>query len=76
MKKFEVWSQGFLCTGMEGIPSTAQFHGIYEAENFIEACRKFSENTNEPNYFHVENGKPYYYVQLFDNEIDARKAFG
>lgn len=38
MTKFEVWMEGYLATGMEGVPSGPERIGVVEANSFQEAC--------------------------------------
>lgn len=38
MPKFEVWMEGYLATGMEGVPSGPDRIAIVEANSFEEAC--------------------------------------
>jgi hypothetical protein len=42
-KQFGIWSEGYLATGMDGIPSDPHFWGMVEAETFQEACNKLAE---------------------------------
>ena len=51
-----------------------------QGHTFAEACEFWYLN-NVPRkefekYFRVTNGKPSYWVNLYDNEEDAKKAFG
>ena len=71
--KFDIWSEGFLVTGMEGQPAQARRHasGI-EADSFQEACDKFfiaDKLYNSERLSHWGCG-------LFDNEQLARRSFG
>lgn len=36
-KKYEIWMEGFLCTGMEGTPATASFVGESYGVDFRDA---------------------------------------
>jgi hypothetical protein len=38
MAKFEVWMEGFLVTGMEGVPSNPVLLDTVEANSFQDAC--------------------------------------
>lgn len=69
MKKFNVWSEGYRCTGGYG---TAYFHGSVFANSFKEACEKIFEK--EQTYNKEKN--TLWGCKLFDNESDARKNFG
>lgn len=92
MQKFEIWAQGYRATGEH---STAQFYGVIEAENFVEACKKRFEgdpsfSVEEPIEITSETARLglkrmginqetrcYLWIcRLFDNETDARKAWG
>jgi hypothetical protein len=75
MKKYDVWAEGFLCTGMEGIPANAHYHGSIEAESFKEACDKLFTSDEDLKYYSPKN-LSYWGCSLFDNKEDARKAFG
>lgn len=79
--KYEVWAEGFLDQGMEGIPKKAEFIGFGEGETFAEAasnCIKEKWEEEEwKRYFYIDkDGNPRAWVRLFDNEADARKSFG
>lgn len=75
MQEYEIWSEGYLCTGMEGVPEKAQLFGISEGNSFKDACIKFFSKQEDGNYFN-EEAMAYYGVKLHDNEADARKRFG
>jgi hypothetical protein len=71
--KFEVWNEGYACTGNSG---TAQFLGTEEADSFQEACKKaLIRNGWNMSYYDEENNR-YWGCWFFDNEVDARKSFG
>ena len=79
--KYDIWAEGFLVTGMEGIPQKAHFVGQAEGNTFAEACENWYKNNVSPDeferYFHIDSdGNPRFWVGLFDNEEDARKGFG
>lgn len=80
LKKYDIWAEGFCDQGMEGIPEKARFVGTSEGVDFADACERwYKANVPESEFkrfFHLHNGKPYYYVRLFDNEKEAREAFG
>jgi hypothetical protein len=75
IKKFEVWCEGYLATGMEGIPMKARCEGTWEGKDFSEACQNYANSLEQPELFNTENNE-YWGIQLFDNEVDARKQFG
>lgn len=64
--KFEVWTEGYICTGAK---VGATFHGVFEGNTFKEAVKKAFKGKNE-------SEASYYGCRVFDNEKDARKAFG
>ena len=72
MTTFNIWCEGYLATGTEGIPAKAVFIGTIEAETFQQACdKRFSGNQ----YYDADR-RTYFGCRLFDNEQDARKTFG
>jgi len=77
---FEIWAEGYLDQGMEGVPAKAKFIGYSEGETFTEACENwYKEHVSKESfnkYFRISNGRPIYWCRLFDNEEDARKSFG
>ena len=71
--KFDVWIEGYLVTGMEGVPAKAKRVGKdIVADNFPDACEKVFGG--DP----VFNKKrlTYWGCRCFNNETDARLAFG
>jgi len=86
MTIWQVWSEGYLTSGMEGIPATATYHGTWPGETFADACETWADGLTEGNRFTTINGKQFPYFnkdhlmywgsRLFDNEADARKRFG
>lgn len=78
MKEFELWTEGYLCTGMEGIPATATFHGKFKGNTFKEAIQAYKNTLTDPysvSCVDVENMN-FWLCRFFDNEADARKSFG
>jgi hypothetical protein len=81
-KKWHVWMEGYLATGMEGIPAEAMLVGIAREETFqaaaYKACRaKFKEECDSYYRIHEEFGYPIFWgCRLYDNEIDARRSYG
>jgi len=67
--KFEIWVEGFRATGQSG---TAFLYAIQEADTFNEACKIALANNSSFD----ENSLTYWGCRLFNNETDARKAFG
>lgn len=77
-KEYEIWSEGYLCTGMEGVPAKADFHGRFEGETFQDACDKWAETLKDEysRSCYDRDRLVYWGCKLFDNEDDARKSFG
>lgn len=81
MKRYEVWAEGCLDQGMEGVPQPAVFIGYGMGESFVEAAseciKRVWGESDWKRFFRIdENNIPSAYVRLYDNETDARKAFG
>lgn len=76
MKTWEVWSEGYRATGDF---ARATLEGRVDAESFAEACRKACVDhgrwKEEPGGFDPKR-LTVWGCRLFDNEADARKAFG
>ena len=73
MKLYEIWSEGYRCTGDSG---EAMLHGRIKADTFKEACIAFALKDRRFNpYFNPET-MTYWGCRLFDNERNARKSFG
>lgn len=74
---YEVWSEGYAATGERG---SATYEGSVFADNFIEACEKVAGDKLDrgtDGKLHMYNGRPQIWAcEMFDNEADARKAFG
>ena len=73
-KKFDIWSEGYVCTGQS---SKAVLHGSVYADTFKEAVAIHVNGLSaEPrSYFNLEAGT-HWGCRLYDNEKDARKSFG
>ncbi len=67
MKIWEVWQEGFNCTGSR---SKAEKLGEVVAETFEDACRFLCKDRLDKDSLSIWG------CRLFDNEIDARKGFG
>ncbi len=78
MPSFEIWSEGFLMSGMEGVPAKAQLLGVVEADTFRAACIKLCSTIK----FQELHGNfdpirlTVWACKLYDNEHAARKLFG
>jgi hypothetical protein len=69
MKAYSVWSEGFIVTGNR---SDATYHGTINAPSFRVACDHLFHDdiTYDPHRLTL------WACKLFDNEDDARKAYG
>jgi hypothetical protein len=71
----EIWTEGYSITGSEG---RAQLLATVEAATFAEACDKLCS----PAEWQAQHGNydpqrgTVWGCRLFDNEADARRAFG
>ena len=72
MTKYNVWMEGYLCTGMEGQPAPATFVGTCDAESFRTACIKLCGS--DPNF--NEETLSVWGCSLYDGESKARRSFG
>lgn len=69
VRKYDIWVEGYLTTGMDGIPARAQkaASGVH-AESFKAACDKHFKGDK---YYDSEKCR-YWGCRLFDNKEDAR----
>jgi len=74
---FDVWMEGYLATGMEGIPQRATYLGSYEGDTFADACEAAIKD-NYPNDTKLfdKTRLSWWGCRMYDNETDARKSFG
>jgi len=74
---YQIYSEGYLATGMEGIPAGAYYHGEAEGETFKEACIKFfSDPKNDTGRNFDSERMSYWACRLYDNLKDAQKSYG
>ena len=75
---FEIWSEGYLCTGLEGVPVKAQLLGTATADTFEAACAAWANTLDSTHSRACFDAKTlsFWGCRLFDNENDARKLFG
>lgn len=66
---YEVWSEGYACTGERGL---AIFHGEWEGLSFCQACNACFKDSS----YHDQEKNNLWGCTLFDNEADARASFG
>jgi len=77
--KFTLWVEGYAATGEHG---TARYLGMAEADSFNEAVLKWNKEHNADgrwgNLGYSLNHDRYslWGCRIYDNEKDARKAFG
>lgn len=72
MSIYQVWSEGYAATGNSG---SAELLGEVEAGDFASACSVLFEGSERAKYFDKQQ-LTYWGCRLFDNEQDARQAFG
>lgn len=77
-KEFEIWMEGYLVSGTEGVPAKAQRIGSVKASTFRQACDKLCSPEEWQSQFGNYNANclTVWGCRLFDNEADARKSFG
>lgn len=69
MPIFHIWSEGYVVSGDS---DCARCQASIEAETFRDACKMYYGGNK---YFDAER-LTYWGCRLFDNEQDARKAYG
>ncbi len=75
---WEIWTEGWCATGCEGIPQEAKFHGKFEGKTFTDAIRSFRDSLDDEysrSFVDMKN-QSFWGCRFYDNETDARKAFG
>lgn len=72
MKRWQIWVEGYLVTGMEGIPALGHKVATVEAPTFGDACRKHYGH----NQYYDERRNTYWGCRLHDNPVDAGRSFG
>lgn len=70
---WEIWCERFRATGEHG---TAHLLGTEEAETFRDAVQKLTNKQPDLAKNMNVKGLMFWGCHLFDNEADARKAFG
>lgn len=70
---WSIWSEGYLCTGMEGRPAPAFHHGDVAAPTFREACA--TKHFKDDPLFDAER-MAFWDCRVFDNEANARELLG
>lgn len=69
--EFQIWMEGYAVSGND---EKARFIGFSHGRDFREACINYFERHADRDF--DEKRLTVWGCQLFDNEIDARKAFG
>lgn len=75
----EVWREGYLVTGMGGVPEKAAKLWEGKARDLNDAVQKLVCTLDEDqrkDYRHDERGWTWWGCRLFDNKADARRVFG
>ena len=74
MNNYEIWMEGYSCTENY---SGARYEGKFEADTFREACNLWAETLDSADRrFYNKDHLTFWGCKLFDNEADARRAFG
>ncbi len=71
MTEWNIWMSGYQATCEH---ETAQFVGVFKAETFAEACAAAAVEKGWKNFDPVRLTE--WGCGLYDNEADARRAFG
>lgn len=77
-----MWIEGYLATGMEGIPARAQcLASRIKANSFEEAIKRwyYSDASNESGWGPLSQYNGHYSLygcRIYQTEHEARKAFG
>jgi len=76
MNKFEIWIEGYSATGQRDGARRLGDDELFEGVTFKDACKNalLRLKWNMSNYNEANNS--YWACRFYDNEIDARKAFG
>lgn len=77
MREWSIWAEGYKATGQS---SDAVFLGTQTAETFDEAVEKhIASASDDERKYYSKSERGYYTMwgcRIYDNETDARKAFG
>lgn len=74
VKTWAVWTEGYQVSGNS---SLAILRGHFLGKTFEDACKAWIESLPpESRHFYNEKDNSFWGCRLFDNEADARKAFG
>jgi len=77
MKDWQIWVEGVLCTGTEGVPQKALLLGTERAETFAEACQQWADKPDNDKRGDFNSERlTFWGCGLYDNEADARKLYG
>ena len=74
-KKWEIWMEGYMVSGMEGVPGEAQKIGEVEAATFQEACDRINSLRGWQGRYDRDR-LTVWGCSLYDNEAAARRSFG
>jgi len=73
---YNIWMEGFLCTGMEGTPAPASFVGQAEGNTFKEAVVNWYKNHPDRLLNFNEEHLTDWGCRLYPSEGEARRSFG
>ena len=70
-RNYDVWIEGYLATGMEGIPMKARYLGNFAGNTFENACAMWALTSDSEDLYDAKTNK-YWGCKLFDNEYSAQ----
>ena len=73
MAQITLWMEGYAVTGNY---SEAQRLGTYEAVDLDDACEQYKRRHPDSTIVKDNRGWNIWACKIYDNEADARKAFG
>ncbi len=73
MKKWQLWKEGYACTGQR---ASASFLGEFEAPTFKEACDIWGNKPENKPFYKSKDVPSHWACRIFDNEAQARRSFG
>lgn len=75
---WKVWIEGFLVTGMEGVPQTAKLINEIEAPDWDTAVQQAFILAEDPSLLrkNKDGSWSYWGCRIYNNEEDAKKFLG
>jgi len=72
--RYEIWSEGYLITGCEGVPVPSQLMGIGYGDTFEQACINYYKKN--PNINFNPETMSFWGCKLYPSKAQASKSFG